>query len=159
MVHHWPSATSASWQASVTAVIPGNQTSKTSVILDKLFITDLPGRQRDWCICFACPITSLSLSQHFSESLIFSAQRGQQGDNCSPAAPGQTKLSKPSLHDAPYWSVKSNRGLFYFSCTACKSSNLYSRVTMFFCHCLTELLHMMGDIRRLTCLKRIVCST
>lgn len=158
MVHHWPSATSASWQASVTAVIPGNQTSKTSVILDKLFIMDLPGRQQDWCICFACPITSLILSQHFRERLIFGAQRGQQGDNRSPTAPGQTKLStNPPLHDTPYWSV--NRGLFYFSCTACKSSNLYSRMTMFFCHCLTKLLQLMGDYRSLTCLKRIMCGT
>lgn len=108
MVLHWPSATSASRQTSVTAVIPGNQTSKTSVILDKLFITDLPGRQQDWCICFACPITSLSLSPNILESVLYLVH---DGDNRMTTAllllpVKQKTFNKPRLHDTPYWSVK-----------------------------------------------------
>lgn len=85
----WPSAY---WQASVRASIFDNQ---TSIIPNKLFITDLPGRRRSWCICFACSLTSLCLSPSIlRRRRVFAARLGGWGDNSSsPAAPSQTELS------------------------------------------------------------------
>ena len=39
--------------------------------MDKLFITGLPGRWQDWCICFACPIASLRLSLNILENALY----------------------------------------------------------------------------------------
>lgn len=75
-----PTAASWSGQGSLTSVIPGNQRTKSSVIQDKLFITDLQGHNNSY-ICFARRIISFHLY------LVYN-----MGEECFNTAPGQTSL-------------------------------------------------------------------